>query len=585
MGASVESFRSLVDKAYSGDLQLPGFQRKWKWTRHKVITLYDSLRLRYPIGSLLFVRAGNQLNLSPRKFEGSIGGEDKQCDTMVLDGQQRLTAGIHLIYGTGNLHYFINIKKLHKYFTDFGCDLNNKDSILDFVNNQLDVDDGYCEVKNKSNEPEARLINDHLLWTKTLSDDTEISIQLRKYIKSYPDMEDFVEYVIRPHFKLTDTETIPITTIEANTPVDAVSRIFSTLNTTGQLLTSFELVVASLFPSKIQLATEVEEYKIITQYYENMDKTGETFLQTIALLAGDDPKKSALPKTIKPQVYLTHSKNAIEALEKLGEFLTTRLGAGLDETSELIPYDAIFAPMAVVYFNIENMDLNPTEKGKCYSKLDKWFLGAGLSRRYQEGTNHKQRRDLEDFNIWIKDDSKEPQWLENTFIPPLLSVKPAVALGKLVRCLLNNKDSKDLLTNELVGYKNKAAKTERHHIFPLKFVPSIPDWEEGDSADSILNVVHISKATNKKWLNSNPHDQIMESISVLGEPMIKNILGNHYISEKGMQILSKPNKCRNDFVEFLESRQELIVSDLKAYGFELNLILNPEDDDDIDDLG
>ena len=92
MTASVKSFRELVDMAHSGRLKLPVFQRNWRWRTEKVKRLFDSLRQRYPIGSLLFL-GGEGSDLSPRTFHGGASGAPKvPTESLVLDGQQRLTA-------------------------------------------------------------------------------------------------------------------------------------------------------------------------------------------------------------------------------------------------------------------------------------------------------------------------------------------------------------------------------------------------------------------------------------------------------------------------------------------------------------
>src|SRR5688500_5038705 len=91
MSASVKSFRELVDHAHAGKLKLPAFQRNWRWRTDKVKRLFDSLRQRYPIGSLLFL-GGEGTDLSPRTFQSSAASASKvAAENLVLDGQQRLT--------------------------------------------------------------------------------------------------------------------------------------------------------------------------------------------------------------------------------------------------------------------------------------------------------------------------------------------------------------------------------------------------------------------------------------------------------------------------------------------------------------
>jgi len=37
------NFKELIEKAHAGQYKLPAFQRKWKWTKKQVMSLYESL--------------------------------------------------------------------------------------------------------------------------------------------------------------------------------------------------------------------------------------------------------------------------------------------------------------------------------------------------------------------------------------------------------------------------------------------------------------------------------------------------------------------------------------------------------------
>lgn len=88
--------------------------------------LFDSLRNQYPIGSFLTAKVGTEMNLSPRAFAFTSDLAEKgSAAQVVLDGQQRITAGIQLFYGTSadhGTHYFLDIEKLEKRFQAFATD-------------------------------------------------------------------------------------------------------------------------------------------------------------------------------------------------------------------------------------------------------------------------------------------------------------------------------------------------------------------------------------------------------------------------------------------------------------------------------
>lgn len=71
MASSFKTYGELVRMAHEGSLQLPAFQRGWRWKPAKVRNLIDSLRQNYPIGALLFLQGSND-ELSPGLFKAHL---------------------------------------------------------------------------------------------------------------------------------------------------------------------------------------------------------------------------------------------------------------------------------------------------------------------------------------------------------------------------------------------------------------------------------------------------------------------------------------------------------------------------------
>ena len=74
----------LVDSAFRGRLNLPVFQRDFRWTRDQVKNLIDSLLRGYPIGAFLI---WDNDEYSYARSDSRL----RRADWLV-DGQQRLTA-------------------------------------------------------------------------------------------------------------------------------------------------------------------------------------------------------------------------------------------------------------------------------------------------------------------------------------------------------------------------------------------------------------------------------------------------------------------------------------------------------------
>jgi hypothetical protein len=564
MTSSARPFTDLVRFAHDGRLKLPAFQRKWRWKADKVIKLFDSLRKRYPIGALLFLKGENEA-LAPRLFDGChTTASNAEAEYLVLDGQQRLTAGIHLFHATGLRQYFVSIDVLAKLVADQNVDLTNRQQIDKFVAT-LEAGDGYLVARASVADPRSLLIRKHLLCTSILADSTELSVAINDYVRAEPTRQDLMLRLVQPHFSLARTDSVPVIEIDGDTTIEAISNIFMTLNTTGQLLTPFELVVSLLYPREIDLSLEVADLKESGTYFPNMDKTGEVLLQTIAMLSGQSPKKSNLPTTITATIYQQHKKDAFNALERLGQFLTERLGAGLNIPNvDMVPYDATFAPMALALKEICGRSLRGPELIRAERKLSKWYVGGALSNRYQEGVHNKQTKDLKEFMLWLDDDAAQPPWLAEVTIPRLLRASTEGAVGKLIRGLFNRANPRDPATGNTIGFGPGTYNTEKHHIFPIKYLATIHGWQQNDSGDVILNLMFLQAETNKRWINNNPADHINEAEGLRGEVEVNEAYRLQLIDDNAFVLLKRPRKTKTDFEEFLVLRESAVQRKIES---------------------
>ena len=557
MKAQQQGFRSLVDDAYSGKLRLPEFQRDWKWTRAKVLRLFDSVRKNYPIGGFLTLETSD-LNLSPRLFEGIDEGQS-DIEAYVLDGQQRITAGLMLYYGIGKSHYFLDLKGLWDLASDEDLDYDDREALREFADD-LDEEDKYIKGRVRSASPE-NLLDSDLLWTPFLTDDFKFSDAKERYLKRYPDRVKFMERLVWPYFKIGSEPIVPVTVLDSDMPVEAITRVFETLNTSGQRLTPVEIVVAVLFAQGIRLRQELEELQILTDYYRNVESTGEIFLQTIALLDGKNPKKTTLPKTINRINFTRLQNDATNALERAGEFLSDRFGIGLDATNRFVPYDSMLAPLGIALAEIEQKYPQPSaDKAQWQRKLERWFVGSVLEQRYTESQPATQQRDTRDLLRWIGEgDEFVPSWLDDVRIRSLDSVTPSSAIGKLIACLISHSQPKDPLNHEPVGGKGtNIISSQSHHIFPKRFCEDhIPNWDTRvDRHDLALNIMPLTKETNQRWNKMDPTNQIADVRAKWPSEWTQSY-APFFIDERCIDIMEKPNKTKDDFSLFVRERGRL----------------------------
>jgi len=81
----------LVREAVAGKLRIPNFQRPYVWRREQMRELLDSIRRRYPIGSLLVWETGGGVSYKTNIGPIRIPDKEESVTSLVLDGHQRIS--------------------------------------------------------------------------------------------------------------------------------------------------------------------------------------------------------------------------------------------------------------------------------------------------------------------------------------------------------------------------------------------------------------------------------------------------------------------------------------------------------------
>ena len=105
IGASFDSTKTplqdLLARARTGHLQLPDFQRGWVWDDEHIKSLLASVSVSFPIGAVMLLQTGGEhIRFKPRPLAGADEALHAEPETLVLDGQQRLTSLYQALIGT-----------------------------------------------------------------------------------------------------------------------------------------------------------------------------------------------------------------------------------------------------------------------------------------------------------------------------------------------------------------------------------------------------------------------------------------------------------------------------------------------------
>lgn len=83
----------LLEDCHRGVLQLPDFQRSWVWDEDRIKSLIASISRAFPVGALMTLDTGGEVNFKPRPVEGAPDEAKSVVPySLLLDGQQRMTS-------------------------------------------------------------------------------------------------------------------------------------------------------------------------------------------------------------------------------------------------------------------------------------------------------------------------------------------------------------------------------------------------------------------------------------------------------------------------------------------------------------
>jgi len=89
------NYRKIIDYVDDGNIHIPDFQRKFVWTKNKILDLLDSIYKGYPIGSFIFWVTDQDFVYSSSISGKEIKSNPFNAKYFVIDGQQRLKSLYH----------------------------------------------------------------------------------------------------------------------------------------------------------------------------------------------------------------------------------------------------------------------------------------------------------------------------------------------------------------------------------------------------------------------------------------------------------------------------------------------------------
>jgi len=250
-------------------MALPQFQRDFVWDPNKVIELLDSISHGWPIGSLLLLEGPQAFETKDFKDGPTTSREKVQY--YVLDGQQRLTSIYHAVSDRSDVVYLVNLD----------ADENEAEATFTWVKR-----DKQPSSRPSPTYPLAGLI-DEASFKSTLRGLSSIDVARLSRAR-----KEKLGYLLGGQYRT------PATLMRKGIELEALARIFETINRTGVKLDAFDLMVSVLYPKNFHLRDRWDEAEANQEILAEMKSGGLEILKLIALWRRDIDENSRSPRRV-----------------------------------------------------------------------------------------------------------------------------------------------------------------------------------------------------------------------------------------------------------------------------------------------
>ncbi len=552
-----------------GRTQLPEFQRDFLWDDEHVRSLLASVSLSYPIGAVMMLQAGNpEANFKKRLIEGVALDEMPEPETLVLDGQQRLTSLFQTLLSQravvtkdarGNRilrwYYFDMIKALDP-------NTDRVDAVIGVPENRR-ITSFRGEILADYSTPEA----EYQARMYPVSQVFEGAAWRRGYGKYYHGESDRLDEFDAFESQIIDVfkqYSVPVIKLLKDTPLDAVCQVFEKVNTGGVPLNVFELLTAqyAILDFPLRDDWDARRKRLKTGVLANIASTD--FLQAVTLLATRDRRQRALDSNVpedkapgvsckrkdilhlKLDEYRRWADPVTEGFERAARLLMTQK---IFDARDL-PYQTQLTPLAamcaVLGPRVETVGLQ--------NKLVKWYWCGVFGELYGSATESRLALDLPQVLSWI-DGGPVPNTIEDSHFAPqrLLSLRTRnSAAYKGLSALLMRDGCEDFRTGESIGVQMYFAdKIDIHHIFPQAWCNQHKIGPK--RCDSVINKTPLSYKTNRQIGGSAPSTYLtrMQGDADVEESRMNDILASHRIDASALRF--------DDFDSFFRKRESELL--------------------------
>jgi hypothetical protein len=560
----------LLKMVHEGKIQLPDFQRKWKWDNDRIRGLLSSISLGHPVGVVMLLDVGDEAVFATENLSGSLASKDVKPERLLLDGQQRLTSLYQSLFSSNavdtedsrkkkmKVHYFINIDD------SLDASSNREDAIVAVPEDRIIREDfGRTIVADYSTMQHECASG--MFPLSRVFDSGHVIEWLIEYLKYGDNQDEQREKFSAFQKQILQNFTgykVPTIVLTKDTSRDAVCTVFEKVNTGGVPLNVFELLTATFAMSGFKLKDDWEERRKVwkeKRVLSNVDSVD--FLQSVSLLATLEKRKNWLgSEGDRPGVSCKKHdvlRLTLEDYKKWADPLTTAMVDCANFLNQQhvfvardLPYRTQLVPLSVIKVLLGK---NFNDHGVS-EKVKQWYWCGVLGELYGGANETRFARDVEQVPSWASGTGTTPGTVETAIFGDkrLLTLKSRnSAAYKGIYALLMAGGCRDWLENKKLDWAAFLEyKVDIHHIFPKRWC--LKNDIDGHKRESIVNKTALSRRTNQKIGGKSPKIYVPKIIeeAELTDIGFDTILTEHFIDGEALR--------KANFDEFFDLRFQSI---------------------------
>ncbi|MFI7243184.1 GmrSD restriction endonuclease domain-containing protein [Streptomyces qinglanensis] len=570
--------RDLLGQVASGKAQLPEFQRGWVWPWPNIASLLASISLSYPVGTVMLLKAGGDVRFKYRPIEGAAPQTGAEPESLVLDGQQRLTS----LFQALKLRRPVETQDLRKhratgwFYADMRAALEengDREEAIRFLPESRVVRNFRGEVLEDYSTPRLEFEN-ALFPLHAVFDNGDWGDEFTDYWGGDQEKRQLWRTFRNEFVRPFDLYHVPVIELGQETPRQAVCQVFEKVNTGGVTLTVFELLTATYAADDFDLrrhweqecraAWEAPEYRILREV-SNTD-----FLQAVTLLATAErwwrERERGTEEERLPRIGCKRKDMLALSLADYRRF-APMLVAGFKTAAKFLhqqfvfdtrflPYGTQLIPLAAAFA----LAAQDAQSAGAQEKLARWYWCGVFGELYGGSTETRFSQDLPDVVDWIRGSETEPRTVTAAQFSPgrLLTLRTRnSAAYKGIYALLLKAGAVDWRTGEkaeVTGYFDEAV--DIHHIFPKS-------WCEKAGLDptiynSIVNKTPLTARTNRIIGGVAPSEYLDRLVNAAETPRegVHAHVRSHLADPRLM--------AADDFAAFFAARRDALLEYISA---------------------